>query len=176
MSTEQAAISPVVSCDDVEVLLPMVADGMLDDVSDPTLFAHLSRCVSCQEALATHDLMQVALERSREPLSAVAASSTTLTMSKQAFSRWEHHRLPWPIALAASLCAAVGLWTWLNTMQGDRGQPQQAKTQVVPVLTEDGHAVYVVFDGDNVTVIDPRSIDGKSAPVRESTLPVKLSK
>jgi hypothetical protein len=44
------------------------------------------------------------------------------------------------------------------------------------VVTDDGHSVYVVIDGDHVTVVDPRSLDGKSAPVRDATLPVNLRK
>ena len=54
---------PSLSCDEVEELLPLVADGTLDDVGDPTLFMHLADCERCQQSLVTHDLIAVSLPR-----------------------------------------------------------------------------------------------------------------
>lgn len=54
---------PSLSCDEVEELLPLVADGTLNDVSDPTLFMHLADCERCQQSLVTHDLIAVSLPR-----------------------------------------------------------------------------------------------------------------
>ena len=54
---------PSLSCDEVEELLPIVADGTLNDVSDPTLFMHLADCERCQQSLVTHDLIAVSLPR-----------------------------------------------------------------------------------------------------------------
>ncbi len=51
------------TCDEVEALLPLVADGSLDETSDPALFAHLARCCACQDSLARHDLVELALEK-----------------------------------------------------------------------------------------------------------------
>ena len=167
-----AANSPssvVLTCDDVEALLPLVADGVLRDGSDPALFAHLARCVACQEALAAHDLIHVALQQSSAPQSAQVNLRKSIS-----FQQLYYRRIPWPIAMAASLAATIGLWTWLHTTHIARMQDNQARTQVIPVLTDDGQSVYVVVDGDNITIVDPRSIDGKAAPVRESTLPVNL--
>ncbi len=81
------------TCDEAEPLLPLVADGALDADADPALFAHLSRCPSCQDALARHDLVDLALRRglaehpARRPL----------------------HLRPWvPMAVAAALVLAIG--------------------------------------------------------------------
>ena len=54
---------PTLSCDEVEALLPLVADGTLDDAGDPTLFLHLADCDRCQQSLVTHDLIAVSLPR-----------------------------------------------------------------------------------------------------------------
>ena len=54
---------PVLSCDEVEELLPLVADGTLDEGGDPTLFMHLADCERCQQSLVTHDLIAVSLPR-----------------------------------------------------------------------------------------------------------------
>ena len=51
------------SCEEAEALLPLVADSALDADSDPALFAHLARCVICQESLACHDLVALSLTR-----------------------------------------------------------------------------------------------------------------
>ncbi len=157
------------ACDEVESLLPLVVDGVLNEESDPALFAHIARCVNCQDVLVQHDLIQIALEQSSESSSTVMASPFKIT-------NWHHRRLPWPVAMAASLCATIGLWAWLNATQNTQDKGSQTHTQVVPVKTEDGQSVYVVFDGENVTVIDPRSIDGKASLSREETVPVKLTK
>lgn len=55
------------TCDEVEALLPLVADGAIDEQADPALFAHLSTCEHCQESLAAHDLVTIALEQPRAP-------------------------------------------------------------------------------------------------------------
>ena len=169
VSSSSSPASVVLACDDVEALLPLVADGVIDDASDPALFAHLARCVDCQEALTAHDLIHVAIEQTSTPIQA-----TGNRRKSWSFQQGHYRRIPWPVAMAASLAAAIGLWTWLQNMQTARARDNQVHTQVLPVVTDEGHSVYVVIDGDNITVVDPRSIDGQAAPVRESTLPVKL--
>jgi len=52
---------PELSCDDVNQLMPIIADGTIDVATDPAVFAHLSRCDDCQEALARHDLITLAM-------------------------------------------------------------------------------------------------------------------
>ena len=153
------------ACEDVESLLPLVADGALDAETEPALFAHLARCCACQEALTHHDLVTVALEATRP---------TTLPQAQARREPIRHVFLPWPAALAASLAAAAGLWMWLTTMHNGHAAPPIAATQVVQVMAADGHPVYVVVQGEQVTVIDPRTIDGKAVNGQQQVQPVKF--
>jgi hypothetical protein len=154
--------SRALTCEEVEALLPLVADGALDADVDPALFMHLARCCDCQDALMRHDLVTVALEVTRPGVVAggVARRPARRAVIRQVF-------LPWPAALAASLVAAAGLWMWLASMQSTRTTPEAQATQVVQVLGADGQPLYVVVQGDQVTVIDPRVIDGK-APANQT--------
>lgn len=155
------------SCEETAALLPLVADGALDAEADPALFAHLARCCECQDALMRHDLVTVALEATRPVDSARHRSAHPAVI--------RHTFLPWPAALAASLAAAAGLWMWLATMQPDRVAPVAPTTQVVQVMGADGQPVYVVVQGDQVTVIDPRTIDGKAPAHLPQVQPVKFN-
>lgn len=88
-----------VTCEEAEALLPLVADGALDATSDPSLFAHLSRCMGCQESLARHDLVSLALDQGVGPAAPKA---------------W-HITLPttWAVASAAGIALAAGAtWQW----------------------------------------------------------------
>ena len=49
-------------------------------------------------------------------------------------------------------------------------------TQVVQVMSSDGNPLYVVVEGEQVTVIDPRNIDGKAAVSQSQVQPVKFVK
>ena len=151
-------------CEEVAALLPLVADDSINAETDPALFAHLARCCDCQEALASHDAVTIALEHTRPSTSVVARPRR---------SSIHHVFLPWPAALAASLAAAVGLWVWLTTLQNARPQTQAPTTQVVQVLSSDGHPLYVVVEGEQITVIDPRTIDGKATVGQPQLQPVK---
>jgi len=91
------------SCEEIESLLPLVADGALDAEADPALFAHLARCVTCQESLACHDL--VALSLTRSP---IAAPSRFLRRTIP---------LPWAIGSAAALMVVgVGSFQYLHAV------------------------------------------------------------
>ena len=148
-------------CEDVESLLPLVADGALDVNADPALFEHLARCGDCQESLARHDLITLGLAASRAPL--------------RLAPRARHLRLPWPAALAASALVAVGAWLALDTWR----QQQSAASSVDPqakifrVTGDNGRPVYVVVQGDQASVVDPSAVDGKAVPAeREPARPV----
>ena len=93
-------------CEEIESLLPLVADGALDAESDPALFAHLARCVTCQESLACHDL--VALSLTRTPM--------------RPHSRFLRRAipLPWAIGSAAALMVVgVGSFQYLHAVAAD---------------------------------------------------------
>lgn len=162
-----AALSSATSelpCEEIAALLPLVADDSINAETDPALFAHLARCCDCQEALASHDAVNMALEYTR-PFASV------ITRPRRSSVR--HVFLPWPAALAASLAAAVGLWMWLTTLQSARPPSPAPTTQVVQVLSSDGHPLYVVVEGEQITVIDPRTIDGKASVNQPQVQPVK---
>jgi hypothetical protein len=152
------------TCEEAVVLLPLVADGAIDVMADPALFAHLSRCCDCQDALAQHDLVNLALEASRP------AARADLVSRRDT----RHLFLPWPAALAASLAAAAGLWMWLTTLQNGRPAAPVPTTQVVQVMTEEGQPVYVVVQDGQMTVIDPRTIDGKASREASQVQAVKF--
>ncbi len=77
-------------------MLPLVADGALDADGDPALFAHLARCQACQDSLARHDLVSLAL---------AGAPHRALSLHR--------HQLPMPVALgAAAAFACAGLISW----------------------------------------------------------------
>ncbi|HEX3132588.1 MAG TPA: hypothetical protein VHX44_03275 [Planctomycetota bacterium] len=164
MNTAATSQSAELTCEEAEALLPLVADGALDADADPALFAHLARCCDCQDALMRHDVVTVALEATR--------TEVPVTVVRRAPIR--HVFLPWPAALAASLAAAAGLWMWLATLQAAHTTAQAPTTQVVQVLGTDGQPVYVVVQGDQVTVIDPRAIDGKGTGAQPQVLPAKF--
>lgn len=158
----QPAIRPVLTCDESEALLPLVADGQLDPDRDPALFEHLARCDDCQRSLARHDLVTLALGDSARPARASAPRPLT----------W---RLPWPAALAASLLAAFGLWLALDAYGVRRDAERQPQTRVIRV-DQPGQAkpVYVVIDANGATtVIDPQAGDARAKPTGDTPIPVK---
>lgn len=141
-------------CDDVRPLLPLVADGSLDQGADPALFEHLARCSDCQDALAHHDLMTVALERSAE--SAPGRSS----------GRRIIFRLPLPWAAAAALLLGIGGWfaaqaTWQTPVM------DSPLVEVEKHIDALGRTLYLVKDKDGrMQLVDPAAIDG-GGPVPE---------
>lgn len=133
------------TCDDVEALLPLVADGAIDDISDPAVFVHLARCSNCQGSLVCHDLVGLSLQSGiHEPRRATRAL---------------HVRLPWPaaVAVAAGLAAVVGVWLWPTPLTS---APPVLATQVIRVPGPDAtRPYYVVVQGDQIMVVDPTNGD-----------------
>lgn len=154
------------TCEEAEALLPLVADGSLDADADPVLFAHLARCCDCQEALMRHDVVSIALETTRP------ASATGEVRRREPI---RHVFLPWPAALAASLAAAAGLWMWLATLQQPRAAQAAPAMEVVQVLGADGQPIYVVMKDGQMTVVDPRAIDGKTPTTQPQLTPVRFT-
>ncbi len=153
------------SCEEADALLPLVADGALDAEADPALFAHLARCCDCQDALMRHDLVGIALQTTR--------SATTAEVTRPAVIR--HVFLPWPAALAASIAAAAGLWMWLATLQTQQRPLPVATPEVVQVIGADGQPIYVVLHEGQMTVVDPRAIDGKGPATQPQLTPVRFT-
>jgi len=152
------------TCEEADALLSLVADGAIDAEADPALFAHLARCCDCQDELMRHDLVTVALQTTSARVPTTAARRAPI----------RHVFLPWHSALAASLVAAAGLWMWLASLQAGHSAPSAPAMQVVQVLGTDGQPVYVVVQGEQVTVIDPRAIDGKGTNAQPQVQPVKF--
>jgi hypothetical protein len=91
-------VSGDIACEDAEAFLPLVADGALQPEDDPALFAHLASCACCQESLARHDLVSLAL--------APATRAPRLARLQLP--------LPWAVATAAGIgCAASMCWNAL---------------------------------------------------------------
>ena len=157
----QPAVRPELTCDEAEALLPLVADAQLDPDSDPTLFEHLARCDDCQRSLARHDLVTLALSDSARPVLRLAPRAIT----------W---RLPWPVAVAASLLAAFGLWLALDAYGVRRDAARQPQAQVIRI-DQPGQAkpVYVVIDANGTAIIDPQAGDARAKPPGDAPIPVK---
>jgi hypothetical protein len=130
------------TCAEVEELLPVVADGMLTHDDDPALFAHVARCPSCQESLARHDLIDLALRRA----------------PPQQQRRWR--MLPVAAGWAAAAAIVAGfLAAWPQTAAPSSGTPAAAPVaqaaEVWPVPGQPGRYLVVQPDGTTL-VIDPR--------------------
>ena len=135
----------VLSCDDVEALLPLVAEGAIEPEDDAELFAHLAECPDCQADLALHDLTTLALSHGRpqSPAAGEAASEVV--------------RLPWPaVAGGLALAAGVILAVWLGRSAGDEAvsATEPPRTQVVEVRRDaDGNEVIVLDrDGERIEI------------------------
>lgn len=157
------------ACEDVEPLLPLIADGAIAAADEPAAFAHLAACERCQEQLALHDLVELAL---------TAAAPARPVRPRRRVLRL---RLPWAAALAASLAAilAVGWAVQADRRAGmadrtlaERGGPAPSDTEVLTVPgPRPGTVVYVIRRGDQVVVVDPQ----QQAPARDETgVPVGL--
>ncbi len=139
---------PDMSCDEVQALLPLVADGSLDQTGDPVLFEHLAHCHECQDALVRHDLLAVALERSRP---AVPRSGNRLVF-----------RLPLPLAAAATLLLGAGVWFAVQAVLAS--QPTVVPlVDVTRVPGPDGRMQYEIRQGDGVQLVDPERVDRAGA-------------
>ncbi|MFM2089538.1 MAG: hypothetical protein RLZZ127_27 [Planctomycetota bacterium] len=140
------------TCAEAEPLLPLVADGVLDPDGDPALFTHLSRCQTCQESLARHDLVTLALER------APRRAGRTI-------------RFPWPVAAAAAAAVlALGLGTWWSLP----ATPVAAPGPVVHKLpAADGQPdLYLIETEQGPLVVDPTQVDGGSDGSGARAVPV----
>lgn len=151
MSADAALTPSPLCCDEVEPLLPLVADGAIDAAADPAIFEHLARCQDCQDCLARHDLVHLGLERGR--------TSKVLTMPPM---RGWHYRLPWPAAAAVLSFVALGLLLWPQNGAPLPASADRSSAQRVISMpgSDPQHPRYAVFQGGHEEVIDPQAVDG----------------
>lgn len=147
------------SCDEVEALLPLVADGVLGATDEPNLFAHLSGCPRCQASLANFDAIDIILSNGHSPQPAHLGPEVV------------HYRLPLPWALAASALLGLALGTWLlSTTPSGNGASSTTSTtatspgieilDVLPVGPGREQPVFVIRDGETIRVISGNQLDG----------------
>jgi hypothetical protein len=159
------------TCDEVEALLPLVADGAIGAEDDPDLFTHLAACPDCQADLALHDLTTLALGHGRSPV-AIAADDEAVQVI----------HLRWPtvagsVALAAGL--AVAVWFGLraeSTIPSSLPDVQPPTTQVVEVtLDDEGNEVIVLMkDGERVEIRRIDQSDERAGGPDSGSTPVSL--
>jgi hypothetical protein len=151
----------LLGCEDVEPLLPLAADGLIDVASDPAVFAHLARCSDCQEGLARHDLITIALECGRGQVRSPA-------------QRGWHYRLPWPAAVAALVALAVLVgWAAGRPPEQNPALAQAPAFRVIQIPDGNlGHPVYGVMRDGKVTIIDPQAVDGATSSEGRELHPV----
>lgn len=159
------------SCADAEPLLPLVADGALRAEDDPALFDHLAACPRCQDSLARHDLVSLALTRTA-PLPA-------------ARPRIIRHRwwLAVPVAAAAALAVSVALPA---SPPAPQAAPAVAVKTTIPPAQEPviierdvaaipagvpGKRMMLVRRGDQVLLVDPAA---PAAEVRTDAVPASV--
>jgi anti-sigma factor RsiW len=139
------------TCAEVEQLLPLVADGALDAEADPVLFAHLGQCAECQEALARHDLITLAIGQG-----AAASAAPRLAVI--------HYRLPRMVAWASAAVLMLGLGGTAWWMRGaPQTEPLVADREIIHVTVPGdatGNGYYLIRNGDSWQRVDPGRLDG----------------
>jgi anti-sigma factor RsiW len=144
----ESVATPVLTCDDIVPLLPMVADGVIDDQNDPAVFDHLARCSECQDALMRHDLVTMSIECGNHH-------------QRLAPPRTWQVRLPWPVGLAATLAFAGLTFELTSYVSDDKPQVVADRVQVYKITSANSHhVIYQVVQDGQVTPIDPHAIDG----------------
>ena len=160
-----AAAAPL-TCAEAEPLLPLVADGALSPADDPALFEHLAACPRCQESLAHHDLISLALAQPRP-----AAPKPRVI----------RHR--WWLALPVAAAAGLVLNLLLAPSGTAPSQPPMAAisppapAQTEPIIIErdvaavpggmPGKRLILVRRGDQVVLVDPAA--SEESPRQDAT-------
>ncbi len=152
-------MTEAMTCSEAEPLLPLVADGAVDPASDPGLFAHLAGCPDCQRAVASHDLIALAIARTPKP----PRRASILRL--------------WPYAAAAGLALAAG--AWLLPVRSDIASATLAAAPPIPIPAArapvvsrdviavpqgDGSTLYLVRQGETWVAVDPSNLDGPAQP------------
>lgn len=143
----------VMTCDEVEALLPLVVDGVIDEKTDPELFRHLGQCHDCQQSLAAYDLVDLALSGGQHKPAAKKADVV-------------HYHIPWPIAAAAAVVLSTGLGFWVingSTAPAPAPTVQQRGPEILQVLPagpDRSQTLYVIRENGGIHVIDQQQLDG----------------
>ncbi len=149
------------TCAEAEPLLPLVADGAVDPDSDPALFAHLAGCPDCQRAVASHDLIALAITRAPAP----RRRASVLRL--------------WPYAAAAGLALVAGTWLLpdhrdvrsapvaaspspapVAPIAQQTASPPDIAREVIAVPRADGTTLYLVRQDAVWVAVDPAQLDG----------------
>lgn len=144
-------------CNEVEELLPLVAEGLLDPDSDPAVFEHLADCDHCQASLEMHDLVTLQLSQGSD---LTPASPRTEVIQFQ---------LSRPLAMAASflLVAMFGLFAGLAWQQNheqvsNEQISEKPETQILDVLqarSDDESPLIIIRHQDRTIVVPQNQID-----------------
>lgn len=154
--------APPMTCAEAEPLLPLVADGAVGPDSDPALFAHLAACPACQRAVASHDLIGLAIRRAgpgprqRHPLRwwwpAGLAAAAGLALASTLLLR--------PHASDQPAAAPMAATTPVPAVPAPAAVPPTLPPEVIAVPRSDGTTLYLVRQGDSWIAVDPAQLDG----------------
>lgn len=167
-----------ISCQDVEELLPLIAEGLIDPDSDAEVFEHLADCEACQEQLHQHDELTLALGQGR--------MFDTQTRRADVI----HFKLPRSLAAAAAaiLLACIGLLGAYSsgvlhgTEHADPSESmlslEQPETQILEVLPPqpgDDVPMIIIRHNDRTMIMRQDQIDsGSSSEHLDAHVPVKI--
>jgi hypothetical protein len=176
-SPESAMADAAMDCAEAEALLPLVADGAIDHDADPALFAHLGHCAACQESLARHDLVALAL--ARDGVGSAPARVVRYRLP-----------LPWAVASAACLALALGLaWSSARAARAEADyaarvaavtQPAAAsapETEVIGIAGDDpAHPTYVIMQDGQAVLVEPKGPAQRHGQRRDLAHQVSLTR
>ena len=167
------------TCDDVEALLPLVADGTLDEVGDPAVFLHLADCERCQQSLVSHDLIALSLTkmaqapapqilRPRWPRFLPAAAAAGLLIGGGWWALAAHAPVVVPSAPTVAAVTPVSAVP-ASSASASRSQPLAIpKSMPAPVEVEievvalpgstTAHPHYLVRRGEQVLLVAPTGV------------------
>ena len=159
--TEESQRMPL-TCEEVETLLPLACDGSLDPSCSADVFEHIASCESCQDALAAHDLITMALADGHTPAPEKRPAEII------------QFSLPKPVswAMAAGVLVSAGALSWMAMSERSTHSssvPQitaaapTVKAEIIQVIESDkpgGEPTYLVRQGDKVFVVGHDHLDG----------------
>ncbi len=160
------------TCAEAEPLLPLVADGVIDPDSDPSLFAHLADCPDCQRMIAGHDLIALAIARPavtpprRNPILQLwpLAAAAVLALSA---AGWMLTREPVHQA-SPSVVTAPGPAPAVMAIPAAVVTPAASTPDVIAIPHADGRVTYLVRHEGSWVDLDPAALDGPALPTHGS--------